>query len=94
MIHIGLRLDPDLKSVNADSLQMGQLLMNLAVNAKDAMPEGGELLIETRNIYLDTEYCRTHIGCKPGPHALLSVSDTGHGIRRRKTAQRLCNVLQ
>jgi two-component system, cell cycle sensor histidine kinase and response regulator CckA len=82
MIHINLRLGPDLKRVNADSLQMGQLLMNLAANAKDAMPDGGELLIETRNIYLDQEYCRTHLECKPGPHVLLSVSDTGCGMEK------------
>jgi CheY-like chemotaxis protein len=80
MIEIELRLADDLKMVNADPTQLEQVLMNLAVNAKDAMREGGKLFIETRNVSLDKGYCDTHLGGKPGDFVLLMVSDTGHGI--------------
>lgn len=80
MIEIDLNLAPDLKHVVADSVQIGQLLMNLALNAKDAMPDGGRLVIETANVTLDDEYCRTHVEGKPGDYVLLTVSDTGHGM--------------
>jgi len=54
--------------------------MNLAVNANEAIPLGGRLSIQTENIVLDNDYCRVHVGVKPGPHVLLTVSDTGLGI--------------
>lgn len=82
MIQIDLHLADDLKTVHADPGQMEQILLNLAVNAKDAMPNGGKLVIETRNVYLNDEYCRAHLGVKPGPYVLLTVSDTGHGMER------------
>ena len=80
MIEIKLVLSDDLASVNADPVQVERVLMNLAVNAKDAMQDGGKLTIETRNVRLDEDYCRMHLGAKPGDYVLLSVSDTGHGM--------------
>jgi len=82
MIEIDLHLADDLKTIHADPGQMEQILLNLAVNAKDAMPNGGKLAIETKNVYLNDEYCRAHLGVKPGPYVLLVVSDTGHGMER------------
>jgi PAS domain S-box-containing protein len=80
MIKIELRLAEDLKIVNADSGQIEQVLMNLAVNAKGAMPEGGKLVIETDDIVLDEERRGLHRVAKPGDYVRLTVSDTGHGI--------------
>ena len=80
MIEIDLLLSDNLSFVNADPVQMEQILMNLAVNAKDAMPDGGKLTIKTGNVILDEEYCRTHPEAIPGEYVLLEVSDTGHGM--------------
>jgi two-component system cell cycle sensor histidine kinase/response regulator CckA len=70
----------DLKHVKADPGQIEQVLLNLAVNARDAMPDCGKLIIETANIDLDEEFARSHVGVKAGPHVALSVSDTGIGM--------------
>ncbi|MCJ7617777.1 MAG: PAS domain S-box protein [Desulfobacterales bacterium] len=80
MIDIELNLAKDLKIINADSIQLEQIIMNLALNAKDAMPDGGKLLFETNNVILDQEYCKIHLGATCGEYVLLSTSDTGHGI--------------
>jgi PAS domain S-box-containing protein len=80
MIDIELHLEKEPWIVNADPVQMEQALMNLAVNAKDAMPEGGRLVFETENVTLDEAYCRTHLGVRPGKYMLLSISDSGHGM--------------
>ncbi|MBW1962092.1 MAG: PAS domain S-box protein [Deltaproteobacteria bacterium] len=80
MIDIEVNLADDLKTINADPVQMEQIFMNLAVNARDAMPKGGKLVIETENVSIGEEYRNTHLGVLPGQYALLSVSDTGTGM--------------
>ena len=80
MIEIELSLATGLKIVNADPTQIEQILVNLAVNAKEAMPEGGKLLIQTENVMLDEDFCRTHEEVRPGEHVLLKVSDKGQGM--------------
>jgi len=80
MIEIELQLEEDLKRINADPVQIEQILLNLAVNAMDSMPEGGKLTIATHNTHLDEEYCKSHVGSRPGEYVLLTVSDTGHGM--------------
>jgi len=72
--------DPSLGRVKADRGQIEQVIMNLAVNARDAMPRGGRLTLETRNIDLDASYARNQPEVTPGPHVLLAVSDNGAGI--------------
>ncbi len=67
----------DLGHVMADRGQIEQAIMHLAVNARDAMPEGGKITIETANVYLDEAYSRIHVGASPGPHAMVSVAAMG-----------------
>ena len=78
---------PGLGRVKADRGQVEQVVMNLAVNARDAMPQGGRVILETANVDLDDEYVRRHVGARPGPHVMLAVSDTGSGIPREIQAQ-------
>jgi PAS domain S-box-containing protein len=80
MIEIERILHPDLAAINADPTQVDQVLVNLAVNAKDAMHDEGKLSIKTANVILDDMYCSAHTGIKPGPYVLLTVSDTGQGM--------------
>ncbi len=82
-IKIDLHLSGDLESIKADPSQVGQVLMNLGVNARDAMPNGGTLTIETANVHLDKEYCSSHLDAKPGNYVLLTVSDTGQGMDKK-----------
>jgi PAS domain S-box-containing protein len=79
-IQIGVHLAEDLGSVQADPGQLEQVLVNLAVNARDAMPRGGRLLIETANVELDEHYADQHVTTQPGRFVQLSVSDTGTGM--------------
>jgi signal transduction histidine kinase/CheY-like chemotaxis protein len=84
LIDTGIRIEtstlPNLPSLRADPTQMEQVLLNLAVNARDAMPNGGLLRIETDEAFLDSAYVAAHTGIKPGRYVLLSVSDTGQGM--------------
>jgi two-component system cell cycle sensor histidine kinase/response regulator CckA len=78
---------PDLRRVMADPGQMEQVIMNLAVNSRDAMPRGGKLTIETAEIVLDARYAADHVGVTPGPHIMFAVSDTGTGMDRETQAR-------
>ena len=82
MIEIELYPSESPAVVSADPIQVEQAIMNLAVNAKDAMPEGGKIVIETERVKLDEQFCKTHLGARPGEYVLLSISDTGHGMER------------
>jgi two-component system, cell cycle sensor histidine kinase and response regulator CckA len=73
-------LEEELYFVKIDQGQFEQVLVNLAVNARDAMPDGGKLLIETANVALDNDYCFKHNNVKPGNYVMMSVSDTGYGM--------------
>jgi PAS domain S-box-containing protein len=79
-IELVTRLDPELGRVEADRAQIEQVLMNLAVNARDAMPFGGVLIVETTNVDLGNEDRNRRIAVSPGPYVMLTVRDTGSGI--------------
>jgi signal transduction histidine kinase/CheY-like chemotaxis protein len=79
-VELHARLAPDLWRVKVDPAHMDQVIMNLAVNSRDAMPEGGKLTIETANVQLTEEYAASHLGARPGPHVMMAVSDTGIGM--------------
>jgi two-component system, cell cycle sensor histidine kinase and response regulator CckA len=89
-IEVSLALDPGLGNVKADQSQIEQIIMNLAVNARDAMPTGGKLWIETANVELDIAYTRTHPGSKVGTYVMLAVTDTGEGM----TAETLAHIFE
>jgi two-component system cell cycle sensor histidine kinase/response regulator CckA len=80
MIAIHLNLAPDLKKIAADPTQIELIILNTGNNAADAMPDGGDLMIDTQNIYLDEPYCAGHPGTVPGEYIRLTIADTGHGM--------------
>ncbi len=82
-IALRLQLDPSSGNIRADPEQIEQVVVNLVLNARDAMPQGGMLTIETANIELDDEFTSRHPGSCAGPHVVLSVSDTGVGMTRQ-----------
>jgi PAS domain S-box-containing protein len=79
-IEINFQIPNDLWMISADATQMHQVLMNLCVNARDAMPEGGSISIKAENIFVDENYARMHLEAKPGRFVAISVSDTGPGM--------------
>ena len=79
-IKITTVLSPQLKHINADPSQIEQIILNLSVNARDAMPKGGQLIIETKNVEVDAEFHQKHLEIKMGKYVCLSISDTGKGI--------------
>jgi len=86
-VSITFRATMPLGAIRADVGQIEQILMNLIVNARDAMPNGGEIIIETRNVNLDETYQRTHEPVRPGPYVMLSVSDSGCGMDEETKTQ-------
>ena len=80
MIDIHLVLQDRVHTINGDPGQLEQVMLNVCVNAKDAMPDGGKLTLTTSNVKLDEEFCRTHMDAKPGEYVRLSIADTGHGM--------------
>jgi len=83
-----LRLAAELPSVDGDAVQLEHVLFNLGINAKDAMPDGGKIVIETRNVQLDEAFCRNHVGVAPGAYVELTFADSGHGMDR-ETLERI-----
>ncbi|MGA9770646.1 MAG: response regulator [Blastocatellia bacterium] len=86
-VELTTMLEPQLVSIKADPNHIEQILLNLAVNARDAMPEGGKLMIETANVYLDESYANQHIGAEAGRYVMLAVSDTGIGMNKQTQSQ-------
>jgi len=86
-IEIVFGLDEAVGAVTADPTQLEQVLLNLAINARDAMPEGGTLRFETSDVTINGDYASTHLGLEPGPYVMLAVTDTGHGMDSITKAQ-------
>jgi len=87
MIEIQYRLAEDLPPIRGDAVQVEQVLLNLGGNARDAMPQGGRLVIETSQAILDEESCRGRLDLRPGHFVVLTVSDTGHGMDEETLAK-------
>ena len=81
-IEISCSLAPGLWSVTADPTELERVITNLVLNARDAMPDGGQLIVETSNVQIDEQYASTHADIAPGPYVLLAITDTGAGMSR------------
>jgi len=79
-LEISFQIPNDLWIISADATQMHQVLMNLCVNARDAMPEGGSIAVKAANVFVDENYARMHLEAKPGRFVMISVADTGPGM--------------
>jgi signal transduction histidine kinase/ActR/RegA family two-component response regulator len=86
-IELVTRLDRNLSKVKADPGQIDQVIMNLSINARHAMPDGGKLTIETHDVVLEEAYTSEHVDIDPGPYVLLAVSDTGIGMTKETQAR-------
>lgn len=86
-LSVMVRLDKKLGKVMADPGQVEQVIMNLVINSRDAMPNGGEITIETANVDLDAGYVKTHPGLKAGSYVLIAVGDTGCGMDAKTQAR-------
>jgi two-component system cell cycle sensor histidine kinase/response regulator CckA len=85
-IELALALDPSIGCIETDPSQLEQIIMNLTVNARDAMPQGGKLTIETKNVSLDDTYASEHIAVTAGDYVMLAISDTGIGMNQQTQA--------
>ena len=79
-IDLGVILQPDLRRISADATQLHQVLLNLCVNARDAMPDGGHIIIKAENQMIDDRFAAMTLNAKPGPYLRIEIEDTGHGI--------------
>jgi PAS domain S-box-containing protein len=79
-VQLNLRLHPEAGNIKADPNQIEQAIVNLAVNARDAMPRGGRITLETGKVHLDEHYSRTHLGVQPGNFVMIAMTDTGTGM--------------
>jgi two-component system cell cycle sensor histidine kinase/response regulator CckA len=86
-VELTVRLSPNTGNIKIDPSQFEQILLNLAINARDAMPNGGKLILETAFVVLDETYARQHLGAKAGEFVLLAVSDTGTGMDSQTMAR-------
>jgi two-component system, cell cycle sensor histidine kinase and response regulator CckA len=82
-VDLDMHLEPELGAVKVDPSQIEQVIMNLAVNARHAMPEGGKLTISTSSVELDENFVRTHFGSRGGPFVRLQITDSGHGMDKQ-----------
>lgn len=84
-VELDLGADPDV--ISADSGSLDRVFLSLAINAAEAMPDGGKITIASRSVTLDEDHCRPHLGAKPGPHVVITVEDEGRGINKEELSR-------